>query len=91
MTKAELINQIARDTGMTKHSAENAVNAFMGAVTIALRNGEDVTLQGFGTFSVKHREARVGRNPATGATLQVPASKTVGFKPGKALKDAVAG
>lgn len=89
MTKAELIRQVATDANMTLTGAEHAVNALMGVITMALRNGEDLTLQGFGTFSVKHREARTGRNPATGATIQIPASKTVGFKPGKTLKDAV--
>lgn len=89
MTKAELIDYIADYTDMTKRDAGVAVLAFCEAIASALARGEDVTLQGFGTFSVKQREARQGRNPATGATIQIPASRTVGFKPGKALKDAV--
>lgn len=89
MTKAELISRVSPIAGMTLREAGYAVDAVLDAITLALADGEDVTLQGFGTLSVKHREARAGRNPATGATIQIPASKTVSFKPGKALKDAV--
>ena len=91
MTKSELIHQVARDAHLTMREAGEAVNALMGAISFALADGEDVTLQGFGTFSVKHREGRFGRNPKTGETISIPASNTVGFKPGKTLKDLVAG
>jgi DNA-binding protein HU-alpha len=90
MTKAELIATIATHANTTKREAEAFVAVFMDTVADALHRGEEVTLQGFGTFAVKHREARAGRNPATGAPVQIPASNTVGFKPGKSLKDAVA-
>lgn len=90
MTKSELIRQVATGAGMTLREADAAVNSFLAAIELTLADGKDVTLQGFGTFSVKHREARTGRNPATGATIQIPASNTVSFKPGRALKDAVA-
>lgn len=89
MNKAELIDAIAAHADLTKRDAGGAVDAFCEAIADALSRGEDVTLVGFGSFSVKEREARTGRNPATGATIDIPASKTVGFKPGKALKDAV--
>ena len=88
MNKAELIDVIATRTGLTKSYAERALYEALYAITKAMRNGEDVTLQGFGTFSVKHREARTGRNPQTGESIAIPASKTVGFKAGLARKDA---
>lgn len=90
MNKAELIATIATNTNSTKREVDNFVHDFMATIADALERGEEVTLQGFGTFSVKHRAARPGRNPATGAPVQIPASNTVGFKPGKSLKDAVA-
>ena len=89
MTKAELIDYIAHDAEMTKRNAEAAMHAMMGAITMALRKGEDVPLQGFGTFSVKTRQARTGRNPQTGEMMHIPASQYVSFKPGRALKEAV--
>ena len=89
MNKAELIDAIAGHADLTKADAGRALEGFCEAITAAMRKDEDVTLVGFGTFSRKEREARTGRNPATGAEIQIPASKTVSFKPGKALKDAV--
>ena len=89
MTKAELIDAIALHADLTKREAGLALDATMDAITAALKNGEDVTLVGFGSFSVRDREARTGRNPATGAAIEIPASQTVCFKAGKALKDAV--
>lgn len=89
MNKAELIATVAEYADITKVEAGRAVDAFCDAISDALSRCEDVTLTGFGSFTVKSREARTGRNPSTGATIEIPASKTVGFKPGKALKDAV--
>lgn len=89
MNKAELIDAIAAHADLTKRDAGVAVDGFCEAIADALSRGEDVTLVGFGSFSVKSREARTGRNPATGAAIEIPASKSVGFKAGKALKDAV--
>ena len=89
MTKAELIADIASRADLTKADAGRALDAFCAAVGAALFRGQDVALVGFGTFTVKAREARTGRNPATGETIKIAASKSVGFKPGKALKDAV--
>ena len=89
MSKTELIAAVAQSTGMTKKDAERAVNATMDAITASLVKGEKVQVSGFGIFDVKTREARVGRNPRTKETIQIPASKQPVFKAGKALKDAV--
>ena len=89
MTKAELITAIAADTGLTKKSAGAAVDAFVDAVSGALAKGEKVQLVGFGSFDVKQKAARMGRNPQTGAAVKIPARKAPKFKAGKALKDAV--
>ena len=90
MTKAEFVGKIAESTGFTKTDADKAVNAFLETVTEALKSGEKVALTGFGSFEVAEREAREGRNPQTGETMQIKASKTPKFKAGKTLKDAVA-
>lgn len=90
MTKAELVGKIAETTGFTKVDAEKAVNAFLETVTEALKSGDKVAIAGFGSFEVTERAAREGRNPQTGATIQIKAAKTPKFKPGKGLKDAVA-
>ena len=82
MNKSELIDAIAADAG-------KALDATLNAVTGALKGGDSVSLVGFGTFQVKDRAARSGRNPQTGATIQIAAAKVPGFKAGKALKDAV--
>ncbi|MBE9535554.1 MAG: HU family DNA-binding protein [Proteobacteria bacterium] len=89
MTKDELVTKIAEDAGISKKEAGAALKAFTGSVSGALAKGESVSLVGFGTFSVSQRAARTGRNPQTGATIQIKARKVPKFKGGKALKDAV--
>ena len=89
MRKPELAAAIADKTGLTREKAGEVINAFTDQVSAAAARGEDVTLIGFCTFNIRSREARSGRNPQTGASIQIPASKTVGFKAGKALKDAI--
>ncbi|NOZ63670.1 MAG: HU family DNA-binding protein [Caldiserica bacterium] len=89
MNKAELVEKVA-EAVCTKKEAEAAVDAMITAITDALKKGEDVRLVGFGTFQVRKRAAREGRNPRTGATLSIPAKKVPVFKAGKTLKDAVA-
>lgn len=89
MRKPELAAAVADQTGLTREKASEVITAFTDQVSAAAARGEDITLIGFGTFNVRHREAREGRNPQTGASIRIPASKTVGFKAGKALKDAV--
>jgi len=89
MTKADLVARMADDAGLTKGAAEKALNGFIAAVEDALTAGDKVTLVGFGTFEVAERAEREGRNPRTGETLTIPASKVVRFKPGNKLKDAV--
>ena len=87
--KAELIAAISEKAGLSNKDAGAALSALIGEVTDALKKGERVTISGFGTFSVSHRAARQGRNPQTGATIQIAASKNVRFKAGKALKDSI--
>ena len=89
MNKAELIAAIAAKTGETKKSAEESVNAFVKVVTDSLVKGEKVQLVGFGSFEVRKRAARKGRNPQTKEEIKIPASKAPVFKAGKALKDLV--
>ncbi len=90
MNKAELVASMAEKSNMTKKDAENALNAFMEAVEEALANGEKVQLVGFGTFEVRDRKAREGRNPRNPEeVIQIPASKAPVFKAGKGLKEAV--
>lgn len=89
MNKSELIDAIASEADISKASAGRALDSMLSSVTGALSNGDSVSLVGFGTFSVKERAARTGRNPQTGATIQIKAAKVPGFKAGKALKDAV--
>ena len=86
MTKVELIAAVANDANLTKKDAEAAVNSALNAITAALKDGDKVTLVGFGTFEVPERK---GRNPQTGAEITIEASKLPAFKAGKALKDAV--
>ena len=90
MNKAELINAVAAATEFSKKDAEAAVTATLEAITSALKDGDKVQLVGFGSFEVKKRAARVGRNPKTTDTIEIPASVVPVFKAGKALKDAVA-
>ena len=89
MNKNELITKIA-ETGLSKKDAGTALDAAIAAIGDALANGESVQLIGFGTFSVKERAAREGRNPRTGEAVKIKAAKTPAFKAGKALKDKVA-
>ncbi|OGC70202.1 DNA-binding protein HU [candidate division WWE3 bacterium RIFOXYC1_FULL_39_7] len=89
MTKADLIARVADVAGMTKVDAAKAVDAVADVVTAALKKGEKVTWTGFGTYEVRSRAARTGRNPQTGAPLHIPATKTPAFKAGKSLKDSV--
>ncbi len=89
MNKSELIEEMAESGDISKAAAGRALDGMVEAITDALKNGEQVSLIGFGTFSVKERAARTGRNPQTGATIEIAASRTPGFKAGKALKDAV--
>lgn len=91
MNKAELINQISEDAGITKTQANDVIEAFTDGVITALKKGDTVTLVGFGTFSVSQRAARTGRNPQTGELLKIKAAKVAKFKPGKSLKDKIAG
>ena len=91
MNKSQLIEKIAFSADITKASAEHALNAFTNAVSEELANNGEVSLVGFGTFSVSARAARTGRNPQTGEALQIAASNVPKFKPGKSLKDAVNG
>ena len=89
MNKAELINKIADDAGVTKTQANASLDSFIEAVTKTLKGGGKVTLVGFGTFSVSKRAARNGRNPRTGTTIKINAANSPKFRAGKALKDAV--
>lgn len=89
MNKAKLIDSVASAANLSKADAGRAVDAVVGAITSALSDGDQVSVVGFGTFSVKHRAARSGRNPRTGETIQIAASNVPGFKAGKALRDAV--
>lgn len=90
MNKNELISAVAEKADLSKKDAEAAIAAMVDAITAAMVEGEKVQLVGFGSFEVKTRAARVGRNPKTGAEIEIPAAKTPVFKAGKALKDAVA-
>jgi DNA-binding protein HU-beta len=89
MNKADLINHVASSAGLSKSAAGDAVEAVIGGITSSLADGDAVSLVGFGTFSVVERAARTARNPRTGETIEVGASKAPKFKAGKALKDAV--
>ena len=89
MNKSQLIDQIAADADISKAAAGRALDSFIESVTGALKGGDSVALVGFGTFSVRERAARSGRNPQTGETIQIAAANIPSFKAGKALKDAV--
>ena len=91
MNKSDLITAVAAQADLTKDKADAAVSAIVEQITNALSRDESVTLVGFGTFSQSHRAARTGRNPQTGAEIQIAASNGVNFKPGKSLKDSVNG
>jgi DNA-binding protein HU-beta len=89
MNKSELIDAVAGATGLSRNDATSATEAVLGTIISTLGKGDQVGLVGFGTFSVRERAARTGRNPQTGETIQIKASKSPGFKAGKAFKDAV--
>ncbi len=89
MNKAELVQEVANQTGLTKKTSREAVDAIISAITDCLGREEKVTLVDFGTFQVRERKARRGRNPQTGDEIQIPAKKVPKFKPGKALREKV--
>lgn len=89
MNKAELIDAVAESADISKAEAGRVIDAMIDSITASLRKDEPVVLVGFGTFATKNRAARTGRNPQTGAAIQIAAAKVPGFKAGKALKDAV--
>lgn len=90
MNKTELIAAAAESTGLTKKDTEKVLNAALESIAAALAQGDKVQISGFGSFEVKEREARVGRNPQTGEAMDIAASRIPAFKAGKALKDRVA-
>ena len=91
MKTADLIDHVASQVGMEKSAAKKAVDAVFAGIVDAAKKGEEVNLPGFGRFKVKDSPARQGRNPATGATIEIAASKKLGFSPAKQVKDALAG
>ena len=91
MKTADLIDHVARETGMEKSAAKKAVEAVFAGIVDAAKTGEEINLPGFGRFKVKDSPARQGRNPATGETIEIAASKKLGFSPAKQVKDALSG
>ena len=91
MNKEELVAAVAAKTQLSKKASEEIVSAFVDTITETLEKGDKVTLVGFGTFQVKERAARTGRNPRTGGVLNIPAKRTPGFTAGKGLKDSLGG
>jgi DNA-binding protein HU-beta len=89
VNKTDLIDRVAESTELNKTAASRAVEAVLDIITGSLRQGDSVTLSGFGTFSVSNRSQRTGRNPRTGESITIPASKAPKFKSGKGLKDAL--
>ena len=89
MTKADLVEQVAKETDMTKKDAEQLVEVVFESIIGALNKGDKIELRGFGSFRVRERNARKGRNPKTGAAVEIPAKRVAYFKPGKELKDIV--
>lgn len=90
MNKTELISACAESTGLSKKDSERVLNAAIDAITATLVKGEKVQISGFGIFETKNREARIGRNPHTKESIEIPATRVPGFKASKALKDSVA-
>ncbi|MBP6044614.1 MAG: HU family DNA-binding protein [Microgenomates group bacterium] len=86
MTKADLVAQVAKKAGLTSKAAKDAVNTVFSSISAAMKRGEKVVVTGFGTFVVRRRASRKGRNPQTGAEIQIPSTKTPGFTAGKSLK-----
>ena len=91
MNKRELVETVSETTGLAKSETEAAVDAIVGTIAKALAGGDKVALPGFGTFEVRERAARTGRNPQTGETMDISASRSAGFKPASALKQALNG
>lgn len=91
MNKSQLVDKIAADANISKAAAGRALDAIIGSVTDSLKGGDDVALVGFGTFTVRERAARTGRNPQTGKEIKIAAAKVLAFRAGKGLKDAVNG
>jgi DNA-binding protein HU-beta len=91
MKTADLIDHVAREAGLEKSAAKKAVDVVLAGIVNAVKMGEEVNLPGFGKFKVKDSPARQGRNPATGETIEIAASKKLGFSPAKQVKDALAG
>ena len=89
MTKAELVEEVAKESELTKKDAEVIVQTVLDSITESLQRGEKVELRGFGSFRIRHRASRQGRNPKTGSSVIVPAKKVPYFKPGKEIKDLV--
>ncbi|WP_455475581.1 HU family DNA-binding protein [Bartonella sp. B17] len=89
MNKSELVNSVAEKAGISKAQAGSMVDAFIASITEALASGDDVRLPGFGSFEVSHRAATKGRNPSTGAEIEIPARSVPKFSAGKSLKEAV--
>ena len=89
MTKAELVEEVARTTQLTKKHAEIIVNTVFDSIVHSLKDGEKIELRGFGSFRIRHRGARTGRNPKTGASIEISASRSAKFKPGKQLQDSL--
>lgn len=89
MNKTELVEKVATSSGLTKTQTEDAINAFVATLTEVLKSGDKITLKGFGTFEVRQREARMGRNPKTGEAMSIAASKVPAFKASSSLKKVV--
>lgn len=89
MNKSDLVDHISQEADLSRSAAARALDAALSGISGALRNAEPVALAGFGTFNVRERAARTGRNPQTGASIKIAASRAAAFKPGKALKDAL--
>ncbi|HZX10918.1 MAG: HU family DNA-binding protein [Candidatus Aminicenantes bacterium] len=89
MIKADLINKLSKDMNITKQEAENGVNIFFDTLKEAIKRGEEIELRGFGSFRIRKRDSRSGRNPRTGERVKVPAKKVIYFKPSKILKQMI--
>ncbi|KKK83317.1 hypothetical protein LCGC14_2794600 [marine sediment metagenome] len=89
MNKAELVNEVSGEVGLSRRETQKVVDVIIGTIGDTLAAGKKVTLVGFGTFGVRQRKARTGRNPQTGATIQIPAKRVAKFLPGKTLKEKV--
>jgi len=89
MNKGDLINKVAEDANMTKNQAAEVLNCVFDSITETLKDGDKVSLVGFGTFTLNERKARTGRNPQTGASIEIPSKNVIKFKPGKDLADRV--